>query len=314
MRNKNMIQILFTGLLMSLIAMQFCCGKENGTASNNATKTTEPENRKGIAESVQPNIVGQGEQQATEARQKIMQDALSAVQETRNALLALDSNNTNHALAALERATGRLELILARDPNLALAPVDMRVITHDLLSTLEAIDDAKKEAQKALKNNEIQTARRLIGELGSEIIIRVSNIPLATYPGAIKAVVPLIDNGKKDEAMAGLQAALNTLVITDHIIPLPLVRTQEILKKSETLVEKPKRTKEQNDSLALLLDNAKYQLNMAEALGYGNKKEYKPFYEQISKIEEKTKGGKSGHGYFDTLYQSIRELKTRIFK
>ena len=189
----------------------------------------------------------------------------------------------------------------------------MRVITHDLLSTLEAIDDAKKEAQKALKNNEIRTARRLIGELGSEIIIRVSNIPLATYPGAIKAVVPLIDNGKKDEAMAGLQQRLILRNYRSHNSFAP-GGTQEILKKSETLVEKPKRTKEQNDSLALLLDNAKYQLNMAEALGYGNKKEYKPFYEQISKIEEKTKGGKSGHGYFDTLYQSIRELKTRIFK
>ena len=305
---------MLASLLIALISTHVCCGKEKETISNNSLKTAEPQNRKALTESLQPTIISQNEQQTAEKRQKITQDALSAIQETKNALIALDSNNTNNAIAALERATGKLEVILARDPNLALAPVDMNVITHDVLVTLDAIEDAKKEAQKALKVNDIQLARRLIGELGSEMIIRVSNIPLSTYPGAIKAVVPLLDKGKKEEAKTALETALSTLVITDHVVPLPLLRSQEMLKKSEALAGKNNRSKEQNDSLSLLLDNARYQLKMAEALGYGTKKDFELFHEQIDKISEKTKGGKSGHGYFDTLNQSLRELKARIFK
>ena len=37
-----------------------------------------------------------------------------------------------------------------------------------------------------------------------------AQIPLATYPAAIKAVAPLIDAGHMEEAKAALEAALNT--------------------------------------------------------------------------------------------------------
>jgi len=75
---------------------------------------------------------------------------------------------------------------------------------------------------KLLKKGRVQDARALVSGLASEIIIEVVNIPLATYPDAIKAVVPLIEAGKVKEAKAALVAALNTLVITRHIIPLPM--------------------------------------------------------------------------------------------
>ncbi len=44
------------------------------------------------------------------------------------ALTLLDAKKTKEALAALELAS-ELELVLARDAKLALAPVDVRVIT-----------------------------------------------------------------------------------------------------------------------------------------------------------------------------------------
>jgi hypothetical protein len=61
---------------------------------------------------------------------------------------------------------------------------------------------------------EIQKARPLVANLGSEIQFRTTSIPLATYPDAIKAVTSLIDEGKLDEAKAALQTALNALVMT----------------------------------------------------------------------------------------------------
>jgi hypothetical protein len=67
-----------------------------------------------------------------------------------------------------------------------------------------------------LDEGNVQKARHLLRDLASEIVISVVNIPLKTYPAAIAAVAPMIDQGRIDDAMVALQAALNTLVVADH--------------------------------------------------------------------------------------------------
>ena len=46
---------------------------------------------------------------------------------------------------------------------------------------------------------------------------------------------------------------------------------------------------------------------MAQVLGYGKKADFKPIFDQVKSIEQKSAGGKSGKGWFD-------ELKTRLQK
>jgi hypothetical protein len=46
---------------------------------------------------------------------------------------------------------------------------------------------------------------------------------------------------------------------------------------------------------------------MAQIPGYGKKADFKPIFDQVKSIEQKSAGGKSGKGWFD-------ELKTRIQK
>lgn len=70
----------------------------------------------------------------------------------------------------------------------------------------------------------VQRARSLLEGLGSEIVFTVTNLPLATYPDAIKAIVPMIDEGRIKEAKVALGLALNTLVLTNHVVPLPILR------------------------------------------------------------------------------------------
>ena len=53
---------------------------------------------------------------------------------------------------------------------------------------------------------------------------------------------------------------------------------------------------------------AREQLQMAELLGYGKKTDFKPIYEQIGEIENKSAGGKSGTGWFDKLKQHLADL------
>jgi hypothetical protein len=148
----------------------------------------------------------------------------------------------------------------------------------------------------------------LAANLASEIQFRTTNIPLATYPDVIKAVTPLIDEGKLDNAKAALKAVLNTLVITTDVIPFPKLRAEQMLKNAEALAENEDRSVKDNETLANLLSEARNQLEMAELLGYGDKKLYKPMYEQLDQIEGKTSGGKGGKGWFDRIKKQLSEL------
>ncbi len=266
---------------------------------------SEPSNKSNVTESAQSHVKSVTEAKTSENRQKIVEEAVAALNETKNALAALDANKKAEAIAALGKVVGQLEIIIAREPELAFAPIDVRVTTHDLYASLKTIELAKKEAEDLLEDGEVQKARILLKDLASEIVISVVNLPLATYPDAIKAVIPLIDKDKFDEAKAALQAALNTLVVTTHVIALPVIRAEQMLIEAEKLAETEKRSDKDNKILSDLLQNARVQLEMAAALGYGDKKEYKDFYKQIEEIEKKTDDGKSGKGFFEKVKHSL---------
>ena len=299
-----------TSLRQPLVALIGLCVMLSAPAfADDTALPAEPQAKSEAAESVQPQVDATSTDKAAERRATILKDAKAAMDETAKALQALDEKNSAEALAALERATGKLELILARDPSLALAPVDVEVVTYDLLASLDTVKAMVKEAEDLLEDGEVQQARPLVANLASEIQLRTTSIPLATYPDAIKAVTPLIDDGKLDEAKAALQAAINTLVVTtDDVLPLPKLRAEELLVSAEALAENGERTEQDNETLATLLSEARYQLKMAEALGYGTKKSYKPLYEQLDQIEAKTEGGKGGKGWFDKIKGQLSEL------
>lgn len=253
------------------------------------------------------------ERQVSEQRKKITQEAVSALDETRQALAALKKKKFKDALKHLERASGKLNIVLARDPELALAPIDVTVKIYDVATTPEAIENAKITANEFLDEGDVQKARHLLRDLASEIVISVVNIPLKTYPAAIAAVAPMIDQGRIDDAKAALQASLNTLVVADHIIPLPVARTKEKLAKAEQLAEKEGRSEEENKTLQQQLTEAREQLKLAEALGYGNKTDYKDFHAEIDDIERRTAEGKAGKGWFDKVKQHLKNFAESIF-
>ena len=253
-------------------------------------------------------VQAQVDKRTAETRKKLVADATAAIVDTEMALKALEDKKNDEALKALASVTGKIELIVARDPKLALAPVRTDVVTYDLFASLDTIKATIAEARKALGDGEILKARPLVAGLASEIQFRTTNIPLATYPEAIKAITPLIDAGKIDEAKAQLQAALNTLVITTEVVPLPKLRAENLLREAQLLAEKKNRSQEESDKLARHLTSAREQLQMAELLGYGKKRDYKSIYEQLAKIEQESGGGKSITGGFDKIKEQLSEL------
>lgn len=255
-----------------------------------------------------PSTDSQTQSQTEDKRKALMADATSAIQETQSALKQLDDNKPQDALAALERATGKLDVILARDPQLELAPAGVSVVTYDVEGGVEAVKKVRKQAEDLIDAGQLQEARHLLKGLASETVVSVTNLPLATYPEAIKSAVKLIDQKKFDAAKRVLQAALNTQVVTDTIIPLPVVRAQEYLKTAENLAEKKDRTKDDNDHLKAALDQANGQIQFAQVLGYGTKKDFDSLNSQLAEIRDKTADNKSGTGFFAKIKASITDL------
>ncbi|RKX26438.1 MAG: hypothetical protein DRP45_03520 [Candidatus Zixiibacteriota bacterium] len=58
--------------------------------------------------------------QTEEKRKELLSEATSAIRETENALRALDDDDSEYAIESLERASGKLSIILARAPEFAL--------------------------------------------------------------------------------------------------------------------------------------------------------------------------------------------------
>ena len=254
----------------------------------------QPQAQSPVTQSVQAEVDNAAANKAAEKRRKILADASAAIDVTEKALQALQDGDTETALKALETATGKLELILARDHALGLAPVDIEVLSYDLLASVDTVKAMIHDAEDYLEDGEIQKARPLVANLASD---------------AIKAVIPLIDEGRIDEAREALQTALNTLVVTtDEIIPLPVLRAEQLLERAETLAENKERSEEQNQTLTGLLTGARNQLRMAEVLGYGTQESFQPMYAQLDTIEEKTAGGRGGKGWFDRIKQQVTEL------
>ncbi len=277
------------------------------TAETGAAKTSTVSKVK-VAKEVQSNT----RKEAGKKRKTIIKEAVTALTQTRKAIEALDKKDKQAALDALAMVTGKLDIVIAREPDLANAPIDVRVETYDLISSVDTIKKTVKTAKELLDDGKVQQAREILAGMVSEIDFLVTSIPLATYSDGIKSVAGLVDEERYEEAGEALYELLSTLVITKNIIPLPILRAEEMLKKADELASTEKRTEEQNKELETLLTGVSNQIEMAEALGYGDKKEYKGFYRQLKEIKKKTADNRFGR-FMDELKTSLKTFKQKIF-
>ena len=254
-----------------------------------------------VTETVQAEVQQDTQTQTAEKRQKITAEALAALQETTNALKALDEGKTEDALASLEKATGKLEIVLAREPRLVFAPVAVTSNSQDIITSTDMAKRMVDQAEDLLEDGKVQDARALLSTLASETAITVTSLPMASYPAALKQAAAFIDDGKVEEAKTVLQVALNTLAVDVTIIPIPVANAEALLAQAKVLAETKDRTAEQNEQLTKLLDAAESEVKFAQTLGYGEKKDFEGFYEELKTIREKTSEGKSGTGFFKKI-------------
>ena len=290
---NNRINSLVLAVILSLVTSSVTFAKQTSAQENTKEKEKVEETK---------------QNQTAEKRKQILSEATKAISRTREALKRLDEKKAKEALELLEKATGKLEIILARDPGLALAPAGVTSATYDVFTDIASINVIRDRAEDALEDGRLQEARRLIRNLASETVISITNIPLATYPSAIKLAAGSIDGGDLETAKTILQTALNTLVITESIIPLPVVHAEYKLKEAQVLAGKVERNEEENTRLKNFIADARNELKLAEALGYSSKTNFKHLYEQLDHIEEKTKEGKTDKNFFAKIKSFLKDI------
>lgn len=310
---KILNKILYT--FLAIVLLTSCGDKSQNKSEEESVSQTEEirmekpgelgMNADSLAGKVQEQAIGAVEslndQKVTEASEALAQVYV--------ALDALEAKNTKGALAALEKSTGKLNILLARKPDLALVPIDVSVKTVDLVADLETIRNIKRAAIQALKEDYFQVMRDELAKLASELQITKVELPLATFPEAMKSAAALIDKGKTDEAKVVLYTALNTLVVSEERIPLPILRAQALIAQAIT----DDASKDKKKKVLALLDNAEYQLIMAEELGYGDRdREYKELNKAIKELKKSVKDDGDSQALFEKFKTKLADFKKRI--
>ena len=307
---------------MEFIAFTMCCllivsgcssNKPNGvTAATDTAKTSSPpapdfqKQHQQAEEQFRPQIEAERQKDQEEADQALDQDAVAAVEQTDDAIKSIAQNNKADAMAAIERATGKMNILLARNPASALIPVHSEVVVIDSAPTdVKAIDQIVQRATDAVKQRNLPAARILLASVVSELRIRTTSLPLGTYPAALQQAARLLDQGKNQDAGNVLLTAVNTLVTVDHVVPIPLLLAQSAIDAANS--------QRQDKQMALiLLQTAKNEADLSRRLGYlGDESEYKALDQEIASAETAIKGKSDTSSVFAQLRDRISAFLKR---
>jgi hypothetical protein len=254
-----------------------------------------------------PEVEAHRRQAQQEAENTLDTEAIAAVQQTERALNAIAEGRMEEALAAIEQATGKVNVLLSRNPATALIPVSVQVnvidTAPDNLADVVVLRDA---TQVAVDINDLPEARTLLDSLRSEIRVRVYHVPLATYPAALQEAARLLDQKRTDEAATVLLVALNTLAIIDQVTSLPTLLARQAVNAAQALAQKDK------DAAQRLLEFAQHELERGMELGYARGDEdYLASLEDIKKLRKQLKANEDTTSPFSRLKEKLAALMHR---
>ena len=256
-----------------------------------------------------PDVEKQRDEQRQQAQGTLNSDAIAAIDDTQKAIDAIASSDKDKAMSAIEAATGKINILLARNPATALLPVDVTVEVIDVAPLGD--NDVKQlvaAAEAAVALHDFPAGRILLYHLTSELRVRTFNLPLATYPDALKQAARLLDEGKNSDASGTLQTALNTLVVIDHVTAIPLILAQAAVASAQNVQQSDRATAQ------VLLTTASNQLKRCEELGYisSDSPDYKALNKEISDLQKQLKGTGDTASLFERLKADIAGLLKKL--
>lgn len=237
-------------------------------------------------------------------------EILLGMQNTFQALQAMQAGDMNTTQKALEGAYSSFQAALKADPSLDVVPVDERFQAFAFLGTSDVIASRIKLAQQLLREHDTQTATAILTPLKDELDISVISIPMKLYPVAVKKALDLLKKGEKQAAFAAITEAMNSLVIDKAILPTPLLAVQDLIAEASAL------DKQKKEEAEKLLSAAREELKRAELLGYTSRHaaDYKLLNADIEKIQKEIRGKNVVEKLYDTLKNDLKKIISRSEK
>lgn len=142
----------------SMLAAQDASG--SGTSQSGASQNAR------MQSGARTEIERERKQAEEQAQQSLDQDAAAAIEDTREAVDFLAQGQQQEALSAIERATGKIDTLVARAPAKGLVPVAAEVTLIDLAPMdVKVIRNITGLAEKAVDNRDYPAARLLLDTL-----------------------------------------------------------------------------------------------------------------------------------------------------
>jgi YfdX protein len=279
-----------------------------GTAAAPAPSSSSLQQQRESAEQqVRPDVGEEQKNAQNQASNSLDQDAITAIADTTKALQDIAANKTKDALADIELATGKINILLARNPATALIPVASEVAIIDTAPRDETqLKHLIEAAILAVDSKNLPVGRLILQGLMSEIRVSTTNLPLASYPEALRDAAKALDQNNTTGASDTLLTALNTLVVVEQAIPLPIIIARTAVADAEQKAKTDKATTQ------TLLEVARNELNRSKELGYNAvDPEYATLDSEISNLEKQVKAGSDVTSLFARLRAELTDFLHR---
>ncbi len=259
---------------------------------------------------VNENAVKVAKDSAKHSQVTLAKEAIKSLEMTTEALEALHKKDAKLAKEKLEKALGKLELVLSAKEAPVLLPIDNVMSAYEYIGGKKDIQHTLKSVKELLLEGKVQVARELLSTLRSEIDVTVVSLPLATYPDALKLAGKYIHDGKLDRAQSVLEVALSTFDKEVAIVPIPLLKASDLIAVSATLAKEGKK-----EEALQYLKSADDELDIAQTLGYVSHSDssYASLHKEIEDVRKEIRGENKSEKFFDTLKKTLKDFKDKVF-
>ena len=238
------------------------------------------------------------------SKKKAPKEVVEGLRNTILALRALHKNNKVAAKEALKKATKFFDAALKKDPKLDMVPIGEDIIVNDFTGDAKLVRHIKDSAVSLLQDNDTQAARAILAPLEDQMTISTEYLPMKLYPEATKQAQKDLARGDTKAAFGDIVTALNSVVVEEVIIPIPLLTAQDLVAEASKLGKKDK------TKALKLLNSAQDELQKALLLGYTKKhsKAYRSLNNEIQSIKHAIKGGNSVVKMYEHIKHSFESL------
>ncbi len=237
--------------------------------------------------------------------EKVLREAAEVYVALGEVVRLITNGRFEDALRGLESIQNKLEK-LYKEEGVKYVPV--KSLVYEFIG-VDTLDDAVKlveDARKAIEENDLIKARDILNILRNEIIIDTYVLPIGIFKEAVDLAVEFARLNDWVKALNAINMALESIKITQTIIPRPLLEAYYLVEEASRIYE------ERPEDAIEILAYARSRIELAKTLGYvRDEKAIQPILERIEKLEKDIKAKKAKKKTFTDIQKDIEEVKDK---